>query len=48
MPNQNSSPAPAAHDAPASPTAFNRDSRDYWNQRTATSLAPPPATMNFG
>lgn len=36
MPNQNSSPAPAAHDAPASPTAFNRDSRDYWNQRAAT------------
>ena len=33
MPSQNSSPT---HDAPASPTAFNRDSRDYWNHRAAT------------
>ena len=40
MPNQNSSPAPASAapspSVPASPTAFNRDSRDYWNHRAAT------------
>lgn len=40
MPNQNPSPTPASAasspSAAASPTAFNRDSRDYWNHRAAT------------
>ena len=40
MPNQNPSPTPASAasspSAAASPTSFNRDSRDYWNRRAAT------------